>query len=361
MTKLTWLKVGATWTEILRDMNAQRPVESFVTYRVTSVPDPGSDGSAEIERKTRTQDDEDTSTYSPEDLISEGTLLDQDPEQSECVDMNDGSFFVERTESVPVDIGARNCYKLIRKVRGECPRCSGSGECPDCSNSGECPTCGGNAQCSNCGGEGKCTECSGEGKCYSCDGLGKCSSCEGKGRYDSDGGPGEKCDSCQGTGRCENCAGSGLCTSCKGSKRCLQCNGTGKCGDCQGSSKCPYCNGSLKCRECQGVQTAKMIDEMWFDMATGVLLKATKTVNKRVVLERKVTAMSVAAGPMPTLAVRSSGREDGLSSPSSHYTPPQPVPGRPLQIPDVCPGCGRSLKSVGTPVFCPFCNTRLLQ
>jgi hypothetical protein len=69
-------------------------------------------------------------------------------------------------------------------------------------------------------------------------------------------------------------------------------------------------------------------------------------------------------GSAPPTSARSSGQDSELITQPVQYTPvlpPPPVTGRPLQIPDVCPGCGKSLKAVGTPVFCPFCGAKLLH
>jgi hypothetical protein len=357
MSKLTWVKVGATWSEIIRDFTGQRPREAFVTYRV--ITEPGPDGGGEIEKQTKGKDDDDTSTYSPEDLVNEGTLLDKDPDQSEGVELNCEWFFMERTENVNVDTFSRGAYKFIRKVRGDCPRCGGGeGGCQDCSGSGECSTCGANGQCGNCSGSGECGDCSGEGKCYSCDGEGKCTNCEGKGRFDGDGGP---CDSCHGTGKCENCGGSGKCPTCGGSRRCAECNGTGKCGDCHGSMRCTSCNGSLKCRDCGGVGKALTSDEYWYDMATGVVLRYTRSINGKVVMERKVTSLGISGAPSPVIARPTQVYMSPTESVNTYVSPQPPLPRPTLRVPDNCPNCGKSLRAVGTPVFCPFCNTRLLQ
>ena len=373
MSKYTsWMQVGATWKESRKDMHEVRTRESFVTYRVLS---PDGD-QPQIEQQIRDPEGElETNTITPDDLISDGSILDIDPESGECVEINGYEHFMEKFENISLETGARPAYKLIRKKREDCPRCGGGGDCPDCSASGECSSCGNSGTCGDCSGEGTCSNCAGEGKCSYCDGQGRCSSCEGTGRVpDSP----DMCSECKGSGRCTECNGSGACQTCKGSRKCNECLGSRKCSHCHGSGKCGYCNGGLKCRDCGGTGKAMVSSEYWYDQTTGLLLKYVTSVNKRPQDERLTLSMNVSTSgyrPQQTYGQQPYQRnyqpggtltieQTPLQTPLLTYGPPSAVSGPstgPMTPVSFCSTCGKDLRGVGATVFCPFCGGKLVR
>jgi hypothetical protein len=359
MTKFdSWLKFGASWREVSKDYTDVRPKEGFATYKVM----PPQGDQVEIEQQTRGPDGDDTNTLCIDDLVSNGTLLDADPELQECLEIEGYEHFVEKIEPILLSTGTRDCYKLVRKKRDDCERCGGSGDCPDCSASGECSDCSSSGACGTCGGGGKCGDCDGSGKCNYCEGSGRCTSCEGSGRI-PDQGP---CSECEGTGRCTSCSGNGNCQTCKGTARCSECIGSGKCSRCHGTAKCGFCNGYLKCRDCGGNARTINATEYWYDKATGLMLRYQKSVNGKATMERKVTAFNVSAPTsmqtQPPIYYEPGGAltmSPPQRQPSPSYGGPMSSTVPPSQMSN-CRSCGGRL-DFGTimPMFCPHCGTKL--
>jgi len=263
-----WLKVGASWEEIVRDYYELKPTETHMRYTVTG----GTIDEPDIEKREKGPDDDDTTILMKDELIEEGLLLDMEPEIYEQLEIDEDYFFFVGMEELALGNIRREAYRFIRRVRMECERCGGTGDCEDCSSTGECQECAGERTCEMCDGTGTCMDCEGEGRCDYCEGSGRCQSCEGSSRIQ-----GERCTDCDGTGNCESCGGNGLCESCKGTKRCVECSGTGKCGHCQGTGRCGFCNGNLKCRDCNGTGNVMMTHQMWYDRATERQMIAIRT------------------------------------------------------------------------------------
>jgi hypothetical protein len=360
MTKFdSWLKVGASWREVSRDYSDIRPKEGFVTYRV--IPPEGD--LVQIEQQTRNQDGDDTNITCIDDMISNGTLLDADPELSEVVEIEGYDHFVERLEPISLETGSRDCYKLVRKKRDDCERCGGSGDCSDCSTSGECYECGKSGTCGNCSGEGKCGDCDASGKCNYCEGSGRCPSCEGSGNISGQG----PCTECEGSGKCTSCHGNGNCQTCKGTARCTECIGSGKCSKCHGTGTCGFCNGTLKCRDCKGNIKTINATEYWYDKASGLLLRYLKSVNGKPIMERKVTFLNISAQSQmqsPSPAYYQPGGALSMEPPTRQplpaYQNPMTTPAPPPSQMACCPSCGGRLDFGRImPMFCPHCGSKL--